>query len=716
MISRQNRILFIALCIIALVIYNKWIFTAGIISHGDWGYYFKETQNAYFQNSFSLWRSLSSFGGISLDVGQGPTNFYYAVLSRFFNLDFNISERIVHLWPIVFFTLFSSFILLQSIFKNRVAIGIGVLVYMYNTYFLTSQTGHLTLMAAYSIAPLVLYSFMRTLEEKRFIWGVITGLIFAVCGAYEPRASYIVFGLLGIYFVFFLITLGKTEFKFKNIINISLYAIVPFVIFAFLNVYWVYALATLGGITSNALFSRSLYGSDLFTIMYSLTLYHPFWTGTELKIYAIQPIFAYFWLYPVLAVLGLMLHRLNKKILFFGLISIIGIFLSKQADVPFPNMYSWLYSHFPGFNAFREASKFYFLTALGYSVLIGAFFSWIWDNSSENRLKSLGKYLITIVIIFVILLNTFSYITGGIGTLFKSRQIPHDFLTVKDFILKQNNYFRVLWVPVSSRWSIYTDTHPKVSVIDLVNSDWKNYVDDIKPQNSDYDNITRLFADENTNQLLDLSSIKYVIVSIRVKDNEEDWIGSLDNRREYVRTLDNVSYLKRIDVGTKSITVYENENYRPHLYLSSEKGTNINQGRFDKVVYVHKSPTEYSAVLKNITGPTYLNFSETFHSGWKLRVGKLSWLDALLQKNYFLSDEVHSSTSLGYNTYLIDPKKICKEFSCKRNSGNSYDIPVTLFFRPQLNLYVGMGASAVALVLITAYITYYVSKKRNKKK
>jgi len=172
----------------------------------------------------------------------------------------------------------------------------GMLVYMFNTYFLTSQTGHLTLMAAYAIAPAVVYSFQQALDKKKIVWGVIAGLLFSLCSAYEPRAAYIVLVVLALYFLYFTATLDKKNFNVRYLLNVIFFAAVPIILFALINFYWVFGLVHLGEISSNALFSRELYGSELFSILYSLTIYHPFWTGTTIKVYATQRIIFYFWI------------------------------------------------------------------------------------------------------------------------------------------------------------------------------------------------------------------------------------------------------------------------------------------------------------------------------------------------------------------------------------------------------------------------------------
>ena len=56
----------------------------------------------------------------------------------------------------------------------------------------------------------------------------------------------------------------------------------------------------------------------------------------------------------VLAWIGFWVGRKNRTVVFFALLSVLGILVSKQVAEPWGNLYYYLYDHLPGFNAFRE--------------------------------------------------------------------------------------------------------------------------------------------------------------------------------------------------------------------------------------------------------------------------------------------------------------------------------------------------------------------------
>lgn len=713
MFKKRNVILIISIFLVIFSVYHTWFFSTGILSHGDWTFFFPETQAYFYHFSFSIWNNVNSLGRVVLEMGQAPTFFAYGLLGNLFGTDFSLNERIIYFFPIALLTPISSYILLNKFFQSRVAVLIGVLTYSFNTYFLVIQTGHLTLMAAFSLAPLILYLYINTLETKKIIWAIICGLFFYLSSMYEPRGAYILSGVLFLYSLYFMLFL-KGGHSLNNVVKTFILAYLPFLIVGLLNFYWIFTLINIGVIASNELFQRSLYGNEFFSILNSFTLFHPFWTGAKLEIATSQPIAAYFWLYPILALLGLIINRKNKYIVFFAAISLIGIFLTKQSDIPFSNVYSWLYEHFPGFNAFREASKFYSLTALGYSVLIASFFSWLWQKELNTSLKKYLRYIITISFISLLLWNTKPLITGEIGALFKTRTSPADFLIVRDFLLNQNSYFRTLWIPVTSRWSTQTALHPMISMGNKVDTDWgqilKTWDIDVRQEN----NIVESLRSRKIEDLLSRASIKYVIVSTRLSDNEEDWTGPVDNRVFYINEVNKLFFLKKVDIGTKEIAIYENKNFRPHIYLTKEKESTTSATAYSQVDHTFISPTEYKIEFKNVSNPTYVHFTETYHPGWKLYFGSADWRSFFVKNVSILSDKSHYQDEYNLNAFLLNPDEVCNDKLCDKNSDGSYNINMSLYFQPQAYIYPGLAVSGATLIICFGYILYYGIKKTKK--
>lgn len=545
---------------IFLIVYFRWL-NFNVLSYAD--YLFQSKEVLKLNWPISSWASQSGLGGIDLTLWRAPFNILYAA---FGNLGFasNIADRFLLLWPTILLLPISSFVFVKYIIKNDLAAFIGALVLSINTYFLAIDTqGHFLLTLAASFGILTLLFLMQGLEKVRLNYIVIAGLLLSITSVIDFRSAYLVLTVSIIFFIYKLLVNDRSTYK-----ALITHMGVLFTFFVLTQAFWWLSLGSSGNISGNEILQRSLFGNGFWTLPHSLTLHHPFWNGTRPIWFNVSPVPIYFWLIPIFAFLGLYLNRKNKLMVLFGFISILGILLAKQVSEPFPGVYQWLFDHFPGFNAFREASKFYFLIALGYAVLIGSFVDWLWRHWTKGRWRIYGKYSLTVLIAGLFLWNTKPLITGEIGTLFVERHIPQDYSVLKDFIIKQPDYFRTYWLPRDSRWGIYTNNHPKISGVDIIQAEWKPFVN-YKQHGNNWpfrDQIVDVFKKPYANNLLDSASVKYVIVPLRDTANDDDFFIHYGNDRQfYLDALNKAPYLKRIDIGTKDLVVYENTNYKPHI-------------------------------------------------------------------------------------------------------------------------------------------------------
>jgi hypothetical protein len=707
----------ILLLFLSTIFHHQWFFDFSPLTHGDWWFYFTETQKEFFDLP-QLWTT-GGLGGVNLGSSMYPILAIWGSLSQV--LSFQLLERLIYFWPSLFLAISGSYFLSRKIFGSGIAVFVGSAVYTYNSYFMLGRTGHLTLMAAFAIAPLVVLFFIKSLNERGSLNVILTSLFASIMVFYEIRAFYILIFVLFFYYLYQISLIGK--WSSNKIISLSFKAISPITVVVLINIYWILGFAKTQVLSSNVLFNRIFFGNELLSLPYSIALFHPFWTGGEPTKFIIQQIPYYIWLIPIFAFSGFYLNRKNKNIVFFGFIALLGILLSKQVAHPFSGLYQFLHTYLPGFNAFREASKFYFLIALGYSVLIAGFVDWIWKNWKKGKLQVYVKYFLTVLIVFIFLWNTKPLITGEINTLFVARTIHHDYLSVKDMLLKQNIYSRTLWVPTYSRFSFYSNEHPELSMVNMITGNWHDF---IKTKSSD-SSIEGELMNELMNQpiadnLLDLSSIKYVIVPLRDTANDDNFFVHYGGHPPefYKNALDELEYLERIDIGTEEIAVYENEGYRPHVYTTDNKETVTDNVPYSQVRHEMVNPTEYRVRLENARDPLYLNFSESFHPQWKLRIGEFNWFDALIDKNYFISDKNHFKNDAQLNSFRINPEEVCKVDKvhkvCKVNSDGSYYIEATIFFAPQSYMYFGGIISGSTLVGVVSYLFFVLGRRLYDKK
>jgi len=719
--KKLKNIFFLAITItIFVVVYRIWFFSGGYLTAGDWPFYFQNFLKEFWGIP-QIWEPFVNLGRVDIIPAFDLFKLLYSVLS-IMGVDYNLSPKVLYLWPSVIFAPLFSYIFLSNLLKNKFAIFIGILVISFNTYYILLGLGNLPLMAAFGFMPLIFYFFKKTLETREFKWSFITTIALTISTTYEPRAAYITVWVLVFYFFYTVVFINRIRYR-KFLIKTFFTAFLPMFLTILLNFYWIFSLARIGTLTNNGLFSRNLFGNEFMNINESITLFHPFWTGFKPTVFVVQPIPLYFWLIPLFAFFGFFLNRKNIYVSFFGFVCLLGILLTKQVGVPFPNLYLWLYLHFPGFNAFRESSKFYPLIALGYSVLIAFFIQWLWENWTKKKWQVYGKYLLTIIVATIFLWNTKPFITGEIGYLFIPRELPKDYSITEKFLLRQSEYFRTLWIPIRSRWGFYNNNHPAISMVDQIDSQWDDFIKKNRKSFITEGELTRdILSFSFSQNLISLSSVKYVFIPLRDQVNDDDFFVNYGKPRQYyIDELNKIKYLHKINIGTKDLVIYENYDYRPHIYVTAEQETIYKDLRptIHDVRYEFVSPTQYKFTIKDAKEPFYFNFSESFHSDWKIRIGSFNWWDVLLSKNYFLSDENHLRNDAGLSSFYIEPEQVCKVYSCKINKVGGYDIEGTLYFAPQSYMYLGLIVSGSTLVLVIGYLVFVLGdsiygKRKNK--
>jgi len=678
------------LVLLSVMVHHAWFTNLAPITYGDWYVDHSEKLREFFTLPM-IWNSDYGFGTLNFGVSFWPFLLLSGFLSTL-NLSPFLIERVIFLWPLVILLPLGTYFLSYYLFRSRIASVISGLFFEFNTYMVILQSGHLTLLMAISLTPFFLLFFIKTLSSKRLSYAIITSLIGFAISFYEFRIFYLAV-LLVFFYTLYLIVILKEFNGVKDLISKLLLAFTVISLILLLNLYFLFGIYGGQSLSNNMLFQRSLFGAWYIKLSKIMTISHFGWTGGKMEPWKIQPLLVRFFFIPILALLGFIVGKKNKKLPFFAFLGILGIFLAKQNTPPLPDIYQWLFDNIPGFNVFRESGKFLLYVAISYSVLIGAFISWFW-SSSELKLNKLLKVLIIFFITFIIIWNAKPIITGELGSLFVPRKIPKDYLLLNKYLISQKEYFRTFWSPDYSRWGHYLSNHPRTSVLYLNLYEWSDFAKKGNPIGNKY-----------FNQLLDISSIKYVIVPLQDKGNDDDFFPKAYKRANFISELESLPYLKKVNIGMKEIVMFENDDYRQHIYLTRKKESISSYVSYQKAKYSMLNSTEYKIILENINNTVYLNFSENYHPSWKLRVGSFNWIDVLTDKNYFLADDLHFKNDAKLNSFFIDVQQICKNQSgCIKNSDGSYDIDLTLYVRPQSYVYLGLIISGVIFLICIGYL------------
>lgn len=691
-----------------LVTYNQWIFHSGYLVAGDWIFHNREFLLEFYRMP-QMWDTFWNFGSVDIMPVIDVPQFLYGVLAHFF--DYALLERIVYFWPILIFSYFGILKLGKMIFQeDKIGLFFFALLFLFNTYILSVQTSFITYASVYALSPITFYLFIKLLTEKFSVKNVLfAALILLLCSFYEPRGLVALSYFLSLYFLYILLTAKKLK------MDATVSFITAYVVFIVLNFYWILPQIFLAEKTG--VISLQTVFVPFNSILDAFSFHNYAWSGNlfdDFSMVAFQKITSsfYFFIITVLTFSPVLFYKkLRYQSLVFFLLSssLVGVFLLKQQNQPFGAIYEWLFYHLPTFNLFRESNKF-ILFLLPISLLFGLSVSFL-----ESKIKAPSTKMVFLVLVSsLVLINIRPILNQQIQGVFINRSMPEDYITLNQFILNQETYSRSLFVPRSSNWAINTNNHPKISQVDMV----ENWVDTNSKIPTDQ-KIIDMFERDYSDALLNISSVGYVIVPIKDTANDDDFFKYYGEREFFVEELDKVSYLKRIDIGTEELVVYENENFRPHIYATEEAETIYDDVPFEKVDFQFKNPTEYSVNLKNISKPTYINFSEKYHPDWKIRAGEFQWLDVLTQKNYFLPDAFHSENNALLNSFLIDSEYIKRNFpkdAYTMNPDGSLNLDLILYFKPQAYFYLGLIISGTTLASCLGYLGWVGMRSRKQKK
>jgi len=365
--------------------------------------------------------------------------------------------------------------------------------------------------------------------------------------------------------------LATSRFK-KNFLKLRLegMAIIVTLVFA-TQLFWILPMLMHSGSGDlNELLSRSLFVS-FSSLSNAITLYHPFWTEARPATFVSQPIPVGAYLLPIVMIFGLIAGRkkFTYETLFWLFVGIIGVFLVKQENQPFQNAYEWLFTHVPTFNAFRESTKFYIVTALSYSILI----VFALDKISSRARKSgpkiglLSGVLLVSTLSGTMLFNAVPLINGTVRTMFVPREIPQSYNEINNYISSQPDSFKTLWMPAESRWTESTVKHPKVVPSSIYSKTWaRDSLSDLSSNATLRDKAINLLDSPASEKLLSELNIKYVAVPSRDIANEDDFLKYYGNDRKfYIDKLDGLDYLKKVNMKSSDAIIYENTAFSKYI-------------------------------------------------------------------------------------------------------------------------------------------------------
>lgn len=697
-----------------IIVYRTWIFGTKYLVAGDWTYHSSELLKG-FGGIPQIWDGSVAFGSIDVLPSFDLFKFLYSVLTQF--VSFGISERILYFWPILIFAYIGLLKLGKLLFgDNSQAKLIFSLFFLFNTYVLSTETSYITYAAVYALTPLIFYQFMKLLRTESSFRGVVsTSLLLALAWCYEPRGVIALSYLLLLYLLYALY-IDPPSWKVIVLKYVTVYGIVS--LLSCYSIVWLF-FANLGKAAPSSLHLFAAFNS----LLDSLGYHNYAWQGNPFENFSLVPFHplvpAFYFYLVTIAIFSIgpfyREGRSPKFLQFLILSSLVGVFLLKQQNSPFGGLYDWAFHHIPSFNVFRESNKFV-VWLLPSSILLGFSVEYF---SSQIR-SWLVRAAISFAVAALILINVVPVVNGGIGTLFQNRSMPVGYRHLNSFMDSQQGFFRVLGVPVPSGWESYGQLHPELSAAGLVRSSaGKVLLGQKPPQSISLGN--QIFASIKStyaHQFLDAASVKYVVVPSLSNPGGSDLFDNYGgSRRAFVKVLNAIPWLHRIDGGFEGLTVYVNSNFKPLvsplatpdslLAFTNRNITFAGMRSPGSVSLMSNGVTQKIVDIRKIRAPFLLSFSESFSRNWKLEF--LPITGSVGSTSRPLSASAPTELNGFENGWYLNPAVFVKTLPSnfyKINSDGSFDINAMIYFVPQSTFNITLEISAFSFLVLMCFLIY----------
>ena len=720
----------IPLLLLYFISHFEWFNISSILTYGDWWSQGYHTLTSVVNHSFSMWAQDTGFGAPSVDIGMRLPALALAFLTQILHISYPLGQRLIWFFPMILFSVFGSYALFKHLFKeHKEAVLWACLLYNFNVYFLILQiSGHMGISMGYAIMPLFILTIIRLTEAPNLKNMFIASLTIFFLSIYEPRIAYI---WLGLSIFISLVLRARWTFVIGMLFTFVLLSFYNFLPIFF---WWIY--------TENDVIAQTVFGSQFMSLLNSMAFFHSFRSWGPLVYFSNNDIPLYFWVVPLMAISSFVWGKRTQYLLLFWALTILWIFLTKQADVPLPWFYEWAFKHIPLFNLFRESSKFYLILAMWYSGLV-----WFFIQNQYASPKKKRVYASLWILVLYSLFTLFPLITKEAGTMFVWRSIPNDYLIFNEYLHRDPNFSRVLAIPNVSRWIDYSDIHPILSEQLIVPKSW-NWLfapEDAQIMSHLEEAILHPYKEPHPESVISHYNVWYILIPTVDAENGNDTFTSLwIDRKKLIQSFEHVSYLHKLELWMQEMVVFQVQAslLRPKIVWS-----NLQTLQFQK-----ENNTLYT-LEASFSESTSIILSQKFSKSWKMYLlpylqmecmnvtsryeipKRSSWstlyTECQTQNTFFVGREfseywrhwlfdAQHTKAYGYaNKWILDKKFIKQNFSpeyYKENPDGSIDVRFVIFYEPQQYFLVGCIITFLTILGIMIYLAFLYSTSRNLEK
>lgn len=542
--------------IVILSVYLIWIFSGTHVA-SDLPYLSKEDLNTQF-NLPLVWVSNGNFGlgeYFVWGLASWPINFLFGLFNQIgFDFNFLLNTFWIGLYGSVIW--FGIFKLCKIYNFSELGKWTSLLVYSCNSYIiLLIDGGQLNLVLAYAGVPLVFASYKSMFSDpsrKNFLMWIVSIFLLSI---FDVRILFIV-GLLILMDLTYVVLINK---KIDNLAKLSIQFICSGLILLSLHSYWllpsiIYKVPDVPFTQTNI---DQLINLSFTTIGHGLLLQHPNWYQ---NIFGRVSNFRWeFFIFPGMAFAFFIFSK--KTHLFWVVVALVGIFLSKGTNPPLGEINSFLFVNLPGFSFFRDSSKFFIIICLAYSLLIGDFIQKI----QEVKIFNLKKYFFNLIMIFflgIFLITLSPVYLRQMNGMFNFPIQVEKYQRMNDLIKYNEGYSKILWIPLRPALGYSSPDHPAIEADRLA---------DIRPfsffRKGSYERLNFLREGQAMGAILDVlgvSHIAFTEIDPRKDDLHPD---AVRYHNLFIDQINNLDWVEKKDVSI--LPVIATKKHQDLFFLAS---------------------------------------------------------------------------------------------------------------------------------------------------
>jgi len=382
--------------------------------------------------------------------------------------------------------------------------------------------------------------------------------------------------------------------------------------------------------------------------------------GTYNMHYQYNPVLIFIsFLIPTIIFSSLLFRKNSHTNIFFYIIVLIFLFISKGVNEPFGFIHYWLVKNIPIFRSFRTTYNLSVVVAIAYSYLFGFGVMELKNFVKSRNIKYIKGKFIILVISLLIFLNSWPLVTGEYYYQYSWNppkhggvKIPIEYFELNSFLnnnINKDSRFIIIpsnWGMLPTSWGYYggdiafylfdtpyisgdySYSGSKNSIVNLVYSilDRKDYY------NSPISNESySIYCD-----IMNLLNIRYLVV--------DGYFRPFKNKIGVCKYLEDHPYIRKVnEIG--DFVIFENvsRNYLPHIY--SENNIILLDGGVDIYKHLDRMPRlgNNSAYLQinNMKNSSILNDKFRYDILYIHRDGSNNNINSITQqmeKNIFNND------------------------------------------------------------------------------